>query len=126
MLGHVVEWYFHDLAGIQLDPGEPGYKHFFIHPSIVGDLTEAKAAYASPRGKIVSEWKRDGQHLTMHIVIPPNSTATICVPTTNAKSITESGAPVAETNTLKFHQTSGAYTEYEAGSGDYTLGASLP
>jgi len=126
MLGHVVEWYFHDLAGIQLDPQSPGYKHFFIHPGIVGDLTEAKAAYASPRGKIVSEWKRDGQHLTMHIVIPPNSTATICLPTINTKSITERGTPIAEVNGVKFFQTSGSYTEYEAGSGDYTFVALLP
>jgi hypothetical protein len=126
ILGHVVEWYFHDLAGIQLDSRSPGYKHFIIHPCIVGDLTDVKSAYASPRGKIVSEWKRDGPHLTMHVVIPPNSTATICVPTTNAESITQNGIPIAEVTALNFSKTGDSYTEYEAGSGDYSVAALLP
>jgi hypothetical protein len=126
MLGHVVEWYFHDLAGIQLDSQSPGYKHFIIHPSIVGDLTNVKSAYVSPRGTIVSEWKQDGPHLTMHVVIPPNSTATICVPTTNAESITQNGTPIAEVTVLKSLKTGDPCTEYEAGSGDYTVAALLP
>ncbi|MBC8097047.1 MAG: family 78 glycoside hydrolase catalytic domain, partial [Akkermansiaceae bacterium] len=52
MLGHIMEWFYHDLAGIQLDPRAPGFKHFNIRPQIVGDLTEVKGSYESVRGKI--------------------------------------------------------------------------
>ena len=45
------------LAGINPDPAAPGFKHFFIKPNVVGDLTSARARYDSVRGRIVSDWK---------------------------------------------------------------------
>jgi hypothetical protein len=78
MLGQINEWFFHDLAGIQ--PGTPGFKHIIIKPAIVGDVTWVKASYDSVRGKIVSEWKRDGQNITLNVTLPANTTATIYVP----------------------------------------------
>ena len=53
MLGHIMEWFYHDLAGIQ--PGAPGFKEIVIKPTIVGDLTWVKASYNSIHGPIVSE-----------------------------------------------------------------------
>jgi alpha-L-rhamnosidase len=43
----------------------------------VGDVTWAKASYHSIRGKIVSDWKRDGGMLTLKVTIPANTTATV-------------------------------------------------
>jgi hypothetical protein len=103
MLGDIVEWFFHDLAGIQPDPQKPGYSHIIIHPTIVGDLTHVKADYDSVRGEIISEWKRDGQHLTMHVILPPNTTATITLPGIIGSSAVK-----------------------EVGSGDYTFETLLP
>jgi alpha-L-rhamnosidase len=85
MLGQINEWFFHDLAGIQ--PAEPGFKTIVIRPAVVGDLTWVKASYDSVRGRIVSEWKRDGQHVTLHVIIPANTTATIDLPGQEAKKV---------------------------------------
>jgi hypothetical protein len=123
MLGDIVDWFFHDLAGIQSDPDRLGYSHIIIHPTPVGDLTEVKASYDSVRGTIVSEWKRDREHVTLHLIIPPNTTATVNVPASSRESVTEGGKPAAEGASVKFLQMSGSCAQYEIGSGDYTFGA---
>ena len=47
---------------------------------MVGDLTWVKAHYDSPYGRIVSHWRRNGREITMDVVVPANTTATIFVP----------------------------------------------
>ena len=80
MLGHIMEWFYHDLAGIQLDPASPGFEHFVIHPAMVGDLKFVKASYRSVRGTILSEWTREGREITLHVTVPPGTTATVVLP----------------------------------------------
>ncbi len=118
MLGHITEWFYHDLVGIQLDPQSPGFVHFVIHPAIVGDLTAVKGHYHSVRGEIVSEWKRDGQRFTLHTVIPLGTTATLKLPATEK--------PAADIPGLKFVELTGGIAVYEAASGDYTVETTLP
>jgi alpha-L-rhamnosidase len=80
MLGHITEWLYAGLGGIQLDPAAPGWKKFIVQPAIVGDLTWVKAHYDSPYGRIVSHWKRSGRSVTMDVAIPANTTATVVTP----------------------------------------------
>ena len=74
MLGHITEWFYKDLVGIDCDPAGPGFKKIIIKPTPVGDLTWAKASYDSGRGKIISDWKRNGATFTLAVEIPPNTT----------------------------------------------------
>lgn len=80
MLGHITEWLYAGLAGIQADPAAPGWKKFIIHPAVVGDLTWVKAHYDSPYGRIISHWKREGRKVTMDVAVPANTTATVITP----------------------------------------------
>jgi hypothetical protein len=82
-IGH---WFQQALAGILPDPAGPGFKKFFIKPSVVGDLTWVKAHYDSIHGRIISEWKRDCGRLALDVTIPANTTATVYVPTTDLRS----------------------------------------
>jgi alpha-L-rhamnosidase len=91
MFGEISEWMFSHLAGIQCDPAAPGFKKIVIAPAVVSDLTEVKASYDSIEGKIVSEWKRTGPRVRFHIVIPPNTTATIDLPGESAPRHVGSG-----------------------------------
>ena len=125
MNGHINEWLYHDLAGIQDDPAGPGFKKFIIKPAVLASLTWVKASYDSASGPIVSEWKYDGQNVTLDVVVPVNTTATIYVPTLDAKSVIESGQPVAQSATVKFLQMEGAYALYQVGSGNYTFQSKL-
>ena len=80
MFGDVSNWFIQWIAGIGLDPESPGFKHFFIRPKPVGDLTWAKATHFSPYGDIAASWKREGHHFRLSILVPPNSTATVILP----------------------------------------------
>ncbi|HYO09838.1 MAG TPA: family 78 glycoside hydrolase catalytic domain [Tepidisphaeraceae bacterium] len=126
MLGHITEWFYGDVAGIRPDPDRPGFRHVIIRPSVVGDLTEARGSYRSVRGRIVSEWRREGQHLSLHVVIPPGATATVHVPAARAEDITEGGKPAGEAAGVKLVRADGKAATYEVGSGDYTFRSSLP
>ena len=95
MLGQINEWFFHDLAGIQSDSAAPGFERIIIKPAIVGDLTHVTARYDSVRGTIRSAWKRDASGLTMRVEVPPGTTASIVVPTTNAAAVQEGDGPVS-------------------------------
>ncbi len=119
MLGHIVEWFYHDIAGIQPDPSAPGFKKVIIAPQPVGDLTWARASYNSIRGKISSEWHRRGNKFTLEVSIPPNTTATVVVPVQVVEAVRVNGTPVAqcsnvqlirqETNRAVFAIDSGSY-----------------
>jgi alpha-L-rhamnosidase len=121
MLGHIIEWFYHDLAGIQMDPNNPGFKHIIIHPNIVGDLTVVKGSNNSIQGKIISEWKQDNYKLTLHVVIPVNTTASIYVPATNADSITLFGRPVARLMNIKKNNPDDLHAKIDVDSGEYTF-----
>jgi hypothetical protein len=96
MLGHIMEWFYSDLAGIQPDPAAAGFKKIMIKPTPVGDVTWAKASYDSVRGRIETAWAVHGSTFTLDVVIPPNCTATVRLPKRFTKTITEGGKPIAE------------------------------
>jgi alpha-L-rhamnosidase len=78
--GNINAWLFESIAGLRADPTIPGFKHIIIQPNLVGDLTWAKAHYDCMYGRIVSQWKLDGNKLTMDVTIPANTTATVYIP----------------------------------------------
>jgi len=122
-LGCVGFWLYEGLAGIRLDPTAPGFKKIVVKPAIVGDLTWVKAHHESLYGRIVSNWKRQGEQLTMHIAIPANTTATVYVPTTRPDAVAESGQPAAQAEGVKFLRAETGVAVYEVGSGHYTFEA---
>ncbi len=82
--GNLDAWFYQTLAGIR--PAAPGFKKILIEPSVVGDLTWVKAHFDSPYGRIVSNWKIEGNQLTLDVTIPDNTTATVVVPGKNGGS----------------------------------------
>ena len=101
MLGHIMEWFYADLAGIRPDPAAPGFKRIVIKPTPVGDITWVKAHYDCCR-PIASNWKRDGDRLTMEVTIPANATATVSIPGGDPKSVMESGVLASRAEGVKF------------------------
>ena len=111
MFGDISAWFYKALAGIQPDPQTPGFKHFFIAPQVVGDLTSARASYESIRGPIVSDWNVKKGEFRLRVVIPPNSCATITLPTTDLAAATRAG--------ISTPRLENGRVICEAGSGDY-------
>lgn len=96
MLGHIMEWFYTGLAGINQSAQSNGYKQIVIKPETVGDINAVKATYQSFYGPITSEWKKEGHTFTLQVNIPANTTATIYLPATASGTITESGKPVTK------------------------------
>ena len=118
-------WFYQGLAGIQADPAAAGFKNAIIKPAIVGDVTWVKSHHDSPYGRIVSNWKREGEKLSMDVTVPPNSTATIFVPAKDAASVTESDKPAAEAEGVKFLRMENNAAVYAVGSGNYEFQSQL-
>ncbi len=112
-------WFYQGLAGIRPDESGPGFKKIIIKPAVVGDLTWVKCSYDSIHGRIVSNWKREGNQLTMDVTIPINTTATVYVPTKDAAGVTESGKPASRAEGVRFIRMEGAVAVFKVGAGQY-------
>jgi hypothetical protein len=123
MLGQIMEWFYHDVAGIGCDPAGPGFKKIIIRPQPVGDLTWARAGYDSIRGKITSDWKRAGGKFTLSVTIPANTPAMVFVPATSAETVTEGGKPAVQSSGVKFLRMENDRAVFEIESGAYTFGS---
>ena len=119
MLGHIEEWFYRGLGGIASDPSGPGFKRIIIQPQMVGNLSAANVAYDSPYGRIVSNWKRAGNGLSMDLTIPANTTATVFVPARDAAGVTESGTPASKAIGVKFLRMENGAAVYAVTSGCY-------
>ena len=136
MLGHITEWFYHDLAGIQYDPALPGFQHVIIKPAFVGGITWVNASYASVRGTIVDNWTLTNNNATLNVTIPVGSTASIYLPilgsiTTNllveesGTAVWQNGGVAGSVPGVTFSQMQGAglqtYMVWTVGSGSYKL-----
>ena len=119
MLGHIEEWFNCGLGGIASDRSGPGFKKIIIRPQLVGDLSAANVAYDSPYSRIVSNWTRQGNNISMNGTIPASTTATIFVPASDATRVTESGKPASEAKGVKFLRMEHGTAVYAVGSGVY-------
>jgi Bacterial alpha-L-rhamnosidase C-terminal domain len=54
--GAVGEWMYRVVAGLEIDPDEPGYKHVIAQPRPGGGLTSTKARVQTPYGEAASGW----------------------------------------------------------------------
>ncbi len=123
MLGQIQEWFYHDLAGIQNAPESAGFKKTVINPQPVGDVTWVKASFNSIRGKIESDWKRDGGKFALHVSIPANMTATVFVPAASLNSVGEGSLnwPAIKAKGVNSFRFENGRAILEIGSGDYTF-----
>ncbi|MEN3323123.1 glycoside hydrolase family 78 protein [Mariniflexile soesokkakense] len=121
MMGQIEEWFYRSLAGIVPDEAYPGFKHFFIQPEMVGDMTFVKASYKSVYGMIVSEWKKEDETFTLNIEIPANTTATVKLPVSKNSKMLVNGKKFKKNN---FNQAEGK-SFVSLGSGVYKIECSL-
>lgn len=125
MLGQIIEWFYHDLAGIGPDPAGPGFKKIIIKPQPAGDLSWVKASFNSIRGEIISDWKRTDDIFIMKVTIPANTTATVYMPAGPESEVTESNVPAGKSPGVKFLRHENDCAVYEIGSGEYEFQSCL-
>lgn len=95
MLGHLMDWFYAGLGGINQSEKSVAYKEIVIKPEMVGDLTWVKSSYQSPYGEICSDWEKTSAGVTMNVSIPANTMALVYVPAKSVSEIKEGGSAIS-------------------------------
>lgn len=119
-LGSVAKFLYEYVGGIS--PLGAGFKKFQIHPRPGGSLTHARVAFRSHAGRIVSEWRRDGDRFGLNVEIPANTQAAVILPD---GTIEESGHPVDKAEGLLSIDFSGEQAFLELAGGVYSFEVTL-
>ena len=123
--GAIGEWMYRVMAGIEIDPAAPGYRHTLIQPRPGGGFTRVGATHLTPYGGVSSTWTVDGRAFELAVEIPANTTATIRLPGAQLREVTEGGQALASATGLKSPRQDGPDVVVEAGSGSYRFAYSL-
>lgn len=121
MLGQIIEWFYGDLAGLAPDPAFPGFKRVRIRPQPVAGIDWARAAHASPRGRISVEWRRDKRAFVLDVDLPPNTSAEVWMPAADAGSVREGGRPIGRAPGVRFLRQDGGRAVFAVDSGRYAF-----
>ncbi len=78
--GAVGDWLVSTVAGLELDPAEPGYRHIRFKPRPGGTLTHAKASLETALGPIAIAWSLKEGALQLTLEVPPGCRATLELP----------------------------------------------
>ena len=118
MFGSISEWYYRWLAGIRPNPKYPGFKQFFLTPTIPNNLKSVSCKYNSPYGVIVSNWQKiTPDHYIYTVTIPKGTKASVKLPMslsfqklkiTDENSIDKSSS-IKELQTGQFYLPEGNY-----------------
>ncbi len=125
LVGDLVMWFYEYLGGIRPDPAAPGFKRIVLKPVPVDGLDYVRATHESLYGTIASAWTRTGGKFEWTVTVPPNTRATVHVPTSDPESVKESGVSLDEANGVsEIKQTEDAVV-FEIGAGSYSFESEL-
>ncbi|MEM9866351.1 MAG: family 78 glycoside hydrolase catalytic domain [Bacteroidota bacterium] len=117
--GAIGEWMYERIAGIKAL--EPGYKKIRIAPVPGGGLTSASASYDSPYGNIESSWKIDNSTFYLEVLVPPNTSALISIPSADAPSVLVNGKKVQEWKTIEVQESTEGFINLKVRPGPYQI-----
>ncbi|MER7999841.1 family 78 glycoside hydrolase catalytic domain [Streptomyces sp. NPDC095613] len=121
-LGSIGEWLYRGVAGLDQRPDSTGYRHLLIRPR-PGDLAHASARYESVRGTVAVRWERHGDALTLRVRVPPGADAEVHVPTTDPRTVRESGLVPEDVPHLTPLAATPGHAAYRVASGVYRFTA---
>ena len=117
--GAIGDWMYRNITGLDTEESAPGYKKIVIKPTTGGKLTNATASLASNYGEITSGWEIASNTFSMHVIIPPNTTATVFIPTESENAVLEGGQNITASKDIEILGMEGKYLKVALGSGDY-------
>ena len=123
MFGSVSEWFMKWLGGIQPSEGSRGFDRVTISPRTPNGLAWVKSSYQSVRGKIVSNWKREGDSIQYEIEIPANMVAEVSFVATSLDSVSEERRALKDVAGVSNLTKGASEVRFEIGSGTYKFRA---
>jgi alpha-L-rhamnosidase len=119
--GAIGEWMYRVIAGIGIDPKQPGYKHIFIGPHPGGGLEWVKCSLHTVYGDVSSSWEIKAKTMTTRVTVPSNATATVQLPGARLEQVRESGIPLRQSPDVRNAQQEANSVSLEVGSGSYVF-----
>jgi len=110
---------------MNVDPKKPGYQNIIFKPQPAGDVTFASYSNETPNGNAAIKWEKGLGSFKLDIKVPVGSTATVFIPTSNTKNVTESGKKIKGNSSVSFQRMEKDYAVYTVGSGDYEFNSQL-
>lgn len=80
-------WFYQALGGILPDEKEPGYKHIFIKPQLIKDITWVETSKDTPYGTLKVRWEKTNTSFLMDIQVPVGSYASVELPVQSSKTL---------------------------------------
>lgn len=117
--GAIGDWMYRVVAGLDLDAEHPGYKHSVMAPQPGGGLTHAAAEVATLYGTVGSSWDLGDGRLTVHVIVPPNTSATVRLPGATLGQVREGRVAVGEAVGVHSPRQDGSDVVLDLGSGTY-------
>jgi len=124
--GAIGEWMYRVVAGLDIDPAQPAYRHMLVQPQPGGGFTHASAVLQTPYGEAASGWKLVGDELHASVRVPANARATVRLPEAMLAGVTEGGRAVTSASGVTRATQDGAAVVVEIGSGDYAFAYAAP
>ncbi len=117
--GAIGAWLYAVVAGIDLDPARPGFKHIRLQPRPGGELTRAQGYLETMHGKVSSSWKLASGRFEWTVTVPPNTTATARFPVPTGAKIVESGRALTRAAGISAIKSTKSATTCDLESGTY-------
>lgn len=122
MFGGGLVWFYRKLAGMNIDPDNPGYKHIIFRPQPVTDMEFASYSNVTPYGEAGIRWENGDGTFKMNITVPVGSTATVFVPAEDEGTVKESGNSIGRgIADVSYVGMEDGYAIYNVNSGKYNF-----
>ena len=109
------------LLGVtHLDPGPDGTVRLAVAPPTSG-LPRASGSLPTPAGTVTVSWQRRGSGMKLALTLPPNTSATVHLPSSDPSSVREGGAAAAKAAGVSIVSTGNGMAVLMVGSGSYTF-----
>jgi hypothetical protein len=121
MLGHVEEWFYSGLGGINIDFSSKETPRLVLRPEALQKLAWVKTSYDSAMGFVESNWRRGAAETVYEFTIPANVNAAIEVAAASADAVTVNGVSAAKAGGVSSTRQVGSKLQIVVGSGRYVV-----
>jgi hypothetical protein len=119
MLGHIMEWFFTGLAGINQAEDSTAYEKIVIRPQMVQSLQWVRSDFICPYGEIRSSWKVEGNARILEVDIPANTHAEVHIPIQEGLALFEAGRAINTCQEIALKNPANGNWILTIGSGKY-------
>ncbi|MGW8314591.1 MAG: family 78 glycoside hydrolase catalytic domain [Bacteroidales bacterium] len=119
MFGGGLAWFYQQLAGMQADPDQPGYKHIIFRPRPLDSLDFVTYSNRTPYGEAGITWRREGDALAVAVTVPVSCHATLYLPVSETSQVLEEGRNPEEVPWIDAQGNEEGYAVYHLDSGPY-------